>query len=182
MGPQPCPARGPKGSRRVRLVNIPFLHAKPTWGDVIVVSPVVDSFLTWDSGGVPWSKIGTRIAKDGGRYAMIVDYAPHGTATDAADRAYAALRDACETSKVLEKPPIVCEGAFGPRSGKPGRAYLAVKNELRPTAVMKRLAASDLPCELTLVHPAPRKRRASAAKPAAKPPARTRRTARRVLH
>ena len=28
------PAPGPKGSRKVRLVNVPFLHAKPTWGDV----------------------------------------------------------------------------------------------------------------------------------------------------
>src|SRR5205085_12393659 len=27
------------GGRKVRLVNVPFLHAKPTWGDVIVVAP-----------------------------------------------------------------------------------------------------------------------------------------------
>src|SRR5450432_1792453 len=53
------PAPGPKGSRKVRLVNVPFLHAKPTWGDVIVVSPVEDGFPTWDRDGVPWTKVGT---------------------------------------------------------------------------------------------------------------------------
>src|SRR6516162_3366940 len=97
------PAPGPKGSRRVRLVNVPFLHAKPTWGDVIVVSPVADGFPTWDRDGVAWPKIGTRIAEDGGRWAMIVDY----TSSDG-EAAYRALSQACE------RADIVCEGAWAP--------------------------------------------------------------------
>src|SRR5512135_3100314 len=71
------PATGKKGSRRVRLVNVPFLHAKPTWGDVIVVSPVEDGLPTWDRDGAAWKDIGKRIAEDGGRWAMILDYTPH---------------------------------------------------------------------------------------------------------
>jgi hypothetical protein len=142
LGPAP-PGQGPKGSRRVRLVNVPFLHAKPTWGDVIVVSPVADGFPTWDRDGVAWPKISTRIVEDGGRWAMIIDY----TASDA-DAAYRALSQACE------RADIVCEGAWGP-GDKPGRAYLAVKQDLDATAVMAKLHGAALPCELIQVHPAP---------------------------
>ncbi len=142
LGPAP-PGQGPKGSRRVRLVNVPFLHAKRTWGDVIVVSPVADGFPTWDRDGVAWPKIGSRIAEDGGRWAMIVDY----TASDG-DTAYRALSQACE------RADIVCEGAWGP-GDKPGRAYLAVKHDLDADAVMAKLRAAALPCELIQVHPAP---------------------------
>src|SRR3954466_3111963 len=70
------PAPGPDGSRKVKLVNVPFLHAKPTWGDVIVVSPVEDGLLTWDRNNVWWKQVPERIEHDGGRWAMIVDYAP----------------------------------------------------------------------------------------------------------
>src|SRR6267142_2013750 len=66
--------RGAKGSRLVRLVNVPFLHAKPTWGDAIVVAPIEDGLPTWDRDGVPWNQLATRISQDGGRWAMIVDY------------------------------------------------------------------------------------------------------------
>lgn len=111
------PAPGPPGSRKVRLANVPFMHAKPTWGDVIIVTPVDDDFPLWDRGGVPWEQIATRIAEDGGRWAMIVDYVPH---RDSAD-AFRALAEACAEIEV------VCEGAWGPREGTPGRAYLAVK-------------------------------------------------------
>src|SRR6476469_1778392 len=68
------PADG--GGRRVRLDNVPFLHAKPTFGDVIVAREDAryDGQLAWDRDGVPWPRIGERIELDGGRYAMIVDY------------------------------------------------------------------------------------------------------------
>src|SRR5262245_60063932 len=70
---------GPHGSasqaRRVRLGNVPFLHAKPTYGDVIVVEPDPDDgFLSWDRCGVEFENIGSRIEKDDGRWAMIIDY------------------------------------------------------------------------------------------------------------
>jgi hypothetical protein len=147
------PAPGPKGSRRVRLVNVPFLHAKPTWGDVIVVSPVEEGFPTWDREGVTWAKIGTRIAEDGGRWAMIVDYtARAGDRTG--ENAFRALAKACEAAD------IVCEGAWAPDE-RPGRVYLAVKLETTPEAAMAMLRAAAVPCELTQVHPAPSAPKAS---------------------
>jgi hypothetical protein len=139
------PAPGPPGSRKVRLANVPFMHAKPTWGDVIIVTPVEDDFPVWDRGGVPWDQIATRIAEDGGRWAMIVDYAAHPGSEDA----FRALAQACAEIE------IVCEGAWGPREDKPGRAYLAVKHEVDDAAVMKRLRGANLPCELIQIHPEP---------------------------
>jgi hypothetical protein len=147
------PVAGRKGARKVRLVNVPFLHAKPTWGDVIVVAPLDEhDFLTWDRGGVPWAKVATRIHEDGGRWAMIVDYEPHpGDETGAA--AFRALAKACAE---LE---IICEGCVGPRRGKPGRAYFAVPRELTDPQVMAKLRGKSLPCELVQIHPAPAKRK-----------------------
>jgi hypothetical protein len=154
------PAPGPSGSRKVRLINVPFMHAKPTWGDTIVVSPVEDGFPTWDRNGTPWPQIGTRIVEDGGRWAMIVDYAPHPDATGA----FQSLARACA------EHDVVCEGAWGPRAGEPGRAYFAVAGELTDAALMKALRAADLPCELIQIHPEPQIRpNAKAAKVAAKP-------------
>jgi hypothetical protein len=65
---------GVDGARRVRLANVPFLHAKPTYGDVIVVTPNPHGFLTRDRDGVAWEKILTRIDEDSGRWVMIVEY------------------------------------------------------------------------------------------------------------
>ena len=134
------PASGPRGSRRVRLLNVPFLHAKPTWGDVIVVSPNGHSQLAWDRGGVPYARIASRIAEDGGRWAMILDYEPH--ADTSAKDAFRELVRACGEHE------IVCE------SGTPGRAFLAVQRALTDAQVMTRLRAAELPCELVQVHPA----------------------------
>ena len=140
------PASGPDGSRKVKLVNVPFLHAKPTWGDVIVVSPVDDGFLTWDRNNVWWKKVPERIVEDGGRWAMIVDYAPR-AGDVSGDKAFAALAKACEPVDV------VCEGAWGPRGDEPGRAYLAVRNEATPESVMAALRTAKLPCDLIQIHP-----------------------------
>jgi hypothetical protein len=161
---------GPDGSRRVRLANIPFLHAKPTFGDVLVVSPDPDddedSFLVWDRKGVSWAKISSRIAEDSGNWAMIVDYAPSDGTT--ADRAWEALRDACDR---LE---ITVEGAWGPADDKPGRAYLAVAADIEAESIMERLSREALPCELIQIHPKPAApKKARAAKTAAKANAKT---------
>ncbi|MGE3547711.1 MAG: hypothetical protein AB7L28_27540 [Kofleriaceae bacterium] len=142
------PAPGPDGSRKVKLVNVPFMHAKPTWGDTIVVSPVKDGFPTWDREGTPWRLISSRIVEDGGRWAMIVDYAPRGVS---GDEAFQALARACDTDRV------VCEGAWGPTETEPGRAYLAVQREMNADDVMAKLLAADLPCRLIQVHPEPKK-------------------------
>jgi hypothetical protein len=145
-------APGPAGSRKVKLVNVPFMHAKPTWGDVIVVTPVADGFPTWDRDGAAWKQIGARIVEDGGRWAMIVDYAPQDVSADAA---FQALGKACDAIKV------VCEGAWGPRDADPGRVYLAVQRDLTAEVVMQKLDAARLPCNLIQVHPEPKRSRAS---------------------
>src|SRR5262249_21281850 len=103
-------------------------------GDVIVVRPV-EGLLTWDRDGVAFTKIGTRIQEDGGRWAMIIDYTPA--------QSLAALAQACA------EHDIVCEGAI------PGRAYLAVTNELTDVAVMGKLRAAGLPGKLVQIHPKP---------------------------
>src|SRR5438477_1813682 len=62
----------PPGSRVVRLANVPYLHAKPTHGDVVLVSPNATGELAWDRDGLPWTQIPSRIHHDGGRWAMIL--------------------------------------------------------------------------------------------------------------
>lgn len=138
------PAPGPKGSRKVRLINVPFFHAKPTWGDVIVVSPV-DGVPTWDRGGASFDAIGSRIVEDGGRWAMIVDYAPRSSKGDV----NGALAEACA------ELDIVCERAWAPDATRAGRAFLAVGNALTDAVVMSKLRAAKLPCELIQIHPKP---------------------------
>jgi hypothetical protein len=148
----------------VRLVNVPFMHAKPTWGDVIIVKPVEDGLPTWDRGGVPWSKLDTRIVEDGGRWAMIVDYRP----AKSGDAAFKAIAHACA------ELDIVCEGAWGPKNGDAGRTYLAVKHGTSDTAVMNHLRRAELPCTLQQIHPTPPKPKAKPKKKA-KPIAKKRR-------
>jgi hypothetical protein len=162
LGPVP-------GGRKVRLANVPFMHAKPTWGDTIIVTPTEDGFPTWDRDGVPWSNVSSRIEHDAGHWAMIIDYAPHPNEGDA----FGALARACAEHE------IVCEGAWGPAQGKPGRAYLAVPEATSDVDVMEALRDAELPCELTQIHPEPQKKKpakkrtppkkkAPAKKPAAK--------------
>ena len=139
------PAPGPKGSRKVRLVNVPFMHAKPTWGDVVVVSPVKDGFPTWDRSGVAWSHIGTRLVEDGGRWAMILDYESDADAEECFD----AIAHACA------ELDVVCEGAWAPSKTRAGRVYLAVKTGTTDKAVMNHLGRAELPCALCQIHPAP---------------------------
>lgn len=159
LGPNPSGA-----GRIVRLINVPFLHAKPTWGDTLLVSdPTEDDLPTWDRDGVPFSRVHTRLYADGGRWAMIVDYV---LAEGRADPrvSFVALARACA------EHDIVCEGAWTPRDGSPGRVYLAVPDPLSDRDVMQHLRAAELPCTLLQVHPAPRKPQARAkAKPAARP-------------
>jgi hypothetical protein len=147
LGPAP-------GGRRVRLVNVPFLHAKPTWGDVIVVRSDRHGTPTWDRGGLAWREVGARIAEDGGRWAMIVDYIPHDDTSGAE-----ALR---EIARACAEHEVVCEGAWPPRRDKPGRAYLAVPYASGADRVMSALRAAALPCELAQIHPAAQQRRVAA--------------------
>ncbi|CAN5901673.1 hypothetical protein BH11MYX2_BH11MYX2_26730 [soil metagenome] len=147
-------ANAPPGSLKVKLVNVPFMHAKPTWGDTIIVSPVKDTFPTWDRDGVPWKQINSKILDDGGRWAMIIDYKPR---TGTTDEAFAALGRACDSHK------IVCEGAWAARDSEPGRAYLAVQKELTADHVMSLLDDAKLPVLITQIHPEPKKKAATRA-------------------
>jgi hypothetical protein len=137
------PAPGLKGSRRVRLVNVPFLHAKPTWGDVIVVTP--------RRGGLTWDRASAPIVSDGGRWAMILEYAPRDVedGEDEEDPCFDALAQACAELEV------VCEGSFSPKGRPRGRAYLAVKQGTTARAVMAHLARAELACRITQVFPRP---------------------------
>jgi hypothetical protein len=102
-----------------RLDNILFLHASPVYGDVVeaVESETFDGQLACK-----------RIVRNGGRFAMIVDYAearqfkPLG----------AFLRD---------KFGVESEGCFGPKQGRPGRLYLAVPRRFDARTVFEAAAA-----------------------------------------
>ena len=56
------PAKGRRGARLVEINNISFMHAKPTYGDTIVVEPDPEDAswsLQWDRRGVAESERGS---------------------------------------------------------------------------------------------------------------------------
>jgi hypothetical protein len=135
--------RRSRTKRRVRLMNVPFLHAKPTWGDDIIVSvdPELDGAWAWDRGGATPKQVGTRIAKDGGFYAMVVDY-----------RGDDQTRFGDMTHWVRSYD-LVTEGVFGPTERRPGRLYLAVPAAMKPAKVMALLAENAFGFRFERVHP-----------------------------
>ena len=149
-----------RGASLFRLVNVPFLHAKPTYGDVIPAFRHVelDGNWAWDRAGVPYERIGERLHTDGERYALIVDY------TMRTDADFGALVSALE-----RKHAIVAEGCYGPRGEEPGRLYLAAPRQLDPDAVMAAVTTLGRGFRFELVHPvAPKaKKAATKKKPAA---------------
>lgn len=122
------PAPSPAGAHYVRLGNVPFLHARPTYADVIVGVPDEDGMLTWDSGGLPYERIGERIIEDSGRWVMILDYRVLDDGD--AQEAFNALDVAGE------KSDIAVEGCYGPKGDRPGRPYLAVPPQLTVETVL----------------------------------------------
>lgn len=104
-------------ARYVRIVNIPVLHPKPTYGDVVEVHPNADGMFEWDRCGVDFGRIGTRILEDGGRWVAVIDYRPSGR--NASLRSALEALDAASASK-----DIVIEGMFARKNR--GCAYLAV--------------------------------------------------------
>jgi hypothetical protein len=137
---QPCGTAG--GKPLYRLVNIPFLHAKPTWGDVLVAPKSREyGHPAWDRGGTPFAKVGTRIHTDGGRYAAIVDY-----------RREPETNFGTLCRALWDELGVQAEGAWGPKGQAPGRLYLAVPKELGIDALLARLAR-EKGWRFTLVHP-----------------------------
>ncbi|HEY2743754.1 MAG TPA: hypothetical protein VGL86_03995 [Polyangia bacterium] len=144
----------PAGPSLFRLVNVPFLHAKPTYGDVVAAERNDDGNWAWDRRGVAQKRIDERLHQDGGRYAIIVDY------TMWAEADFGALLQALE-----KKHDIVGEGCFGPRGEEPGRVYLAAPRPLDPAAVMAAVTTLGRGFRFTLIHPLPPKKKPGKKKP-----------------
>lgn len=134
----------PPGRILVRLDNIPFLHAKPTYGDVIEVLQAEDQpgRLSWNAAGRSYDEICASLVEDGGRYAVIVDY----TCDDVS-------RFATMTSWAKREGDLECEGSKGPRNDRPGRLYIAARYVVATDAVMRFLAGNSLGFRFELVHP-----------------------------
>ncbi|MFT3916001.1 MAG: hypothetical protein QM704_18485 [Anaeromyxobacteraceae bacterium] len=141
------PSTTAPGARFVKLANVPFLHAKPTYEDVFLVRPDEDGRLAVDLGGLEYDEICAQLMEDSRRWLMILHYAlvdPRGDAQSA----FAAL------DRAAEQRDIVVEGGRGPTAdGKPGSAYLAVPDEQTAQGVLDDLAGAGLPMRITLVHP-----------------------------
>lgn len=135
------------GSRLVRIGNVPFLHAKPTYGDVVSVEPDEDGLLTWDRGDTAFEDIDALIVEDAGRWAMIVDYALSPEAGVDLKVGFGAL------VRAGEHADIVVEGCFANEAAGTGRAYLAVPGHLEVEAAFELLVKAELPLTLDLVHP-----------------------------
>lgn len=135
------------GARFVRLGNVPFLYAKPTYGDVLLVIPdPVYKRLTWDSEGLPFERVHERIVDDGGRYAVIIDYELVPRDSD--------LQPAFTAFDIAgEKVNVSVEGCYGPTPERPGRVYLAVPYAMTIAALLSYFDEQNLPLSLTLVHP-----------------------------
>ena len=146
----------PVGPSLFRLVNVPFLHAKPTYGDVIAAERNDDGGWEWDRRGE--ARVSERLHEDGGRYALIIDY------TKWAEADFGALLQALE-----KRHDIVGEGCFGPRGERPGRLYLAAPRALDPAAVLQAVVTLGRGFRFELIHPVPPKKKAAAKKPAKKP-------------
>ena len=141
------PIEGPPSGRLVRLGNVPFLHAKPTYGDVIAVVPdASDGMLTWDAAGVGFEDIGTRIEQDDGRWVVVIDYGPRPGRGDF-DTVFKELDTAGE------KIDVAVEGAFIRHDRQAARAYLAVPATMTVEDVMAWLHSAVSSIDLTLVHP-----------------------------
>ncbi|MDO9280546.1 MAG: hypothetical protein Q7U06_01460 [Pseudomonadota bacterium] len=138
------PVESPPGRTFVRLDNVPFLHARPTYGDTLEVAEdeAQPGWLSWNRAGCPFEEIPERLVVDGGRYAVIVDY----TCDDLA-------RFAALTRWARESADLHGEGAYSPDDSRPGRLYLAVPYATAPDAVMAILGANPHGFSFVLVHP-----------------------------
>ena len=156
---EPCGGRE-DGERLFRLLNIPFLHAKPTYGDVIAArrDEEFDGNWAWNRDGASYRQTCLkRIHTDGGRFAMIVDY--HVTPTGDFQAWMAWLVG------WMQKDRIVAEGAWAPNEERPGRLYLAVPTRRRPSWVMRAFEKGPAGLRFEQIHPKPHKRRATSKKP-----------------
>ena len=143
LGPDPKAT----GARLVRLANIPFFHAKPTFGDVIS-AVYEDDFLTWDSQGLGYDDIvEQRIVEDSGRWAMIIDYEAQPNAEGSVAELFSNFAQQSET---LE---FIIEGYYANSETRKGRAYLAIPSAESVESAFNKLKELSPVMTLTLVHP-----------------------------
>lgn len=141
------PAPGEGSKRLVKLGNVPFLHAKPTYEDVLETQ-AVDGLYEWDARGLAFEQIGSRIAVDGGRWVMIVDYRLVPECEGTADDAFRQL------DLFAEEHDMALEGAFVAPDRRSGRAYLAVaRHRTSAREVMELIGRANLPLKFALIHP-----------------------------
>lgn len=142
--PWATPVPSPQGRVLVRLDNIPFLHAKPTYGDVIEVRRTEDQpdRLSWNAAGRSYDEICAALIEDGGRFAVIVDYACDDASQFAAMAAWA-----------KREGDLECEGLRGPRDGRPGRLYIAARYASGTDLIMRFLAGNPCGFRFELIHP-----------------------------
>jgi hypothetical protein len=138
------PAHGEEGRRLLRLGNVPYLHAKPTYEDVVLAERGEDGRWTWDTRGAPYAAVCSRLAEDAGRWTMIVTYALRPSYADRT-AAFQAMDRAGEAAD------MVVEGESTTADGRGGRAYVAVPAELGVAKALQLLATGAL--DLTLQHP-----------------------------
>ncbi len=132
-----------QGRTLVRLANIPFLHARPTYGDIIEVArdPSYAGNFAWDRGGLPLANVGERIHRNGGRYVAIIDYLQ----SDGAD--FNVL------TQWLKEQDVVGEGYFGQEGARPGRLYLAVPDSSEIEDILAAMEDEFGNFTFTRVHP-----------------------------
>ena len=132
------------GARYVRIGNIPLLHAKPTYGDVIEVRTHADGMPEWDRNGVDFHEIGTRILEEGGRWLAIVDYWPSQPNADL-QSTFKTLDVACTARDVA------IEGAFVGKNR--GCAFLAVPGSMTHADLVAWLRSQRANLRFELRHP-----------------------------
>jgi hypothetical protein len=137
------PAILPSAARYVRIGNIPMLHLKPTYSDVIEVLPV-DGMFEWDRDGVDSLEIGTRILEDSGRWVAIIDYWP--------SRPDSSLQSTLrELGVAADARDIAIEGMLA-QKGR-GCAYLAVPESMSRADLVAWLRSQDARLGFELRHP-----------------------------
>ena len=131
-------------ARYVRIGNIPVLHAKPTYGDVIEVLRHGDGMFEWDRRGVDFPEIGTRILEDGGRWVAIIDYWPRRPTSDL--RSTFEALDAAAAAR-----DIAIEGALARK--RRGCAYMAVPSSMSQADLVAWLGSQGKSLGFVLRHP-----------------------------
>ncbi len=142
LGPDPAdPTR-----RLLRIGNVPFFHAKPTYEDVISATrDPARGMWAWDRGGAPFERVPSMLHEDSGRWAMILDYRLN---------ADMPLKDAFRALDLAgEQREISVEGAYEDDDKRGGRAFAAAPREMGVAEALAALRSADLPVDLTLVHP-----------------------------